>query len=87
MDPNAQSSDERHLRIAQQIRAGNASVIDDARRTLARWRERSAPLAPHPVLDEWHAVLTLLRPDELATFLESTTPRARRLRSSSPFVE
>jgi hypothetical protein len=39
-----------------------------------------------PVLGEWLDVLLMLDPLQLADFIESGTPRARRLRISSPLV-
>ncbi len=53
-----------------------------ARALLDRWLSHDA----HPALVEWKIALTMLEPDELAQFLESPTPRARRMRISSPFV-
>ena len=41
---------------------------------------------PHPALLEWQAALMTLTPSEVADFLESDTPRARRMRVSSPFI-
>jgi hypothetical protein len=40
----------------------------------------------HPVHAEWQDILHFLHPGELADFLESRTPKADRLRQSSPFV-
>ena len=39
-----------------------------------------------PVLGEWLDALLMLDPPQLADFIESATPRARRLRISSPLV-
>ena len=39
-----------------------------------------------PVFQEWHGILTRLSKGELADFLRSDTPMARRLRQSSPFA-
>jgi hypothetical protein len=57
------------------------SLIARARDALDQWLADN----PLPVWLEWKAALAMLEPDELATFLESTTPRARRMRCSSPF--
>lgn len=84
VDPLERRNDELHRRVAARIRRDHA-VIDEARATLERWIERDGA-EPHPALLEWKAVLAMLEPDELADFLESTMPRARRLRCSSPFA-
>jgi len=39
-----------------------------------------------PVLDEWLDVLLMLDPGQVAGFIESDTPRARRLRISTPLA-
>lgn len=39
-----------------------------------------------PVLEEWLDVLLMLEPDQIASFIESNTPRARRLRISTPLA-
>jgi hypothetical protein len=39
-----------------------------------------------PVFQEWHRILTRLSRAEIADFLQSETPMARRLRQSSPFA-
>ncbi len=85
VDPIERESDERHRRIAGAIRR-DPTVVDRARATLQRWIARDQP-SPHPALLEWQAALATLTSAELADFLESTTPRARRLRSSSPFLD
>jgi hypothetical protein len=74
-------NDERHRKIAARIRI-DPSVIASAGALLDKWLAQDA----HPALVEWKAALTMLDPDELAKFLESPTPRARRMRISSPFV-
>jgi hypothetical protein len=84
VDPIALESDEVHRRIADLIRH-DPRVVDEAAATLRRWIARDGN-APHPVLLEWKAVLEMLTPSELADFLESPMPRARRLRASSPFA-
>ncbi len=80
-DPVEARNDERHRKIAMLIRI-DPSVISKARALLDKWLAQDA----HPALVEWKIALTMLDPPELAQFLESTTPRARRMRISSPFV-
>ncbi len=60
-------------------------MIADAVARVER-RLREEPGGPDPVLFEWLDVLRLLDPEQIADFIESETPRARRLRSSSPLV-
>ncbi|HEX3474248.1 MAG TPA: hypothetical protein VHT91_04355 [Kofleriaceae bacterium] len=38
------------------------------------------------MLREWLDVLLMLDPEQIARFIESDTPRARRLRSSTPLA-
>src|SRR5438874_2473053 len=83
-DPIERESDALHREIAARIRRDPACVAEAAA-ILARWIERDSP-EPHPVMLEWQAVLRQLDPPELADFLESSMPRARRLRASSPFA-
>lgn len=80
-DPVEARNDERHRKIATLIRT-DPSVIEKAGALLGKWLARDA----HPALIEWKIALTMLDPHELAQFLESETPRARRMRISSPFV-
>lgn len=84
VDPIERESDELHRRVAERIRR-DPRLVDEAAATLRRWIARDAG-APHPVLLEWKAVIDMLEPGELADFLESPMPRARRLRASSPFA-
>jgi hypothetical protein len=81
VDPVEARNDERHRKIAMLIRT-DPSVIARAGALLDKWLAHD----PHPALVEWKSALAMLAPDELAQFLESTTPRARRMRISSPFV-
>ena len=81
MDPVEERNDERHRKIAKLIRA-DPSVITKAAALLDKWLAFDA----HPALVEWKIALAMLDPEELARFLESPTPRARRMRISSPFV-
>jgi len=81
IDPVEAKNDERHRKIAALIRI-DPTVIARAGALLDKWLAQDA----HPALVEWKTALTMLDPDELAEFLESPTPRARRMRISSPFV-
>jgi hypothetical protein len=83
VDPIEQRNSEIHRRVAGALRqdpslAGRAMA--KLERTIAN---EGSPT--DPVLLEWRDVLLMLRPHELAEFLESNSPRARRLRISSPF--
>jgi len=80
-DPIALECDARHRAIAAAIRR-DPEVVERARETLARWMRDGS----HPALLEWQGALMTLTPAELADFLESDTPRARRMRASSPFI-
>lgn len=80
-DPVEARNDERHRKIAALIRT-DPSVIAMAGALLDKWLAHDA----HPALVEWKIAFAMLDPDELARFLESATPRARRMRISSPFV-
>ena len=42
--------------------------------------------SPRTVFCEWERILTRLNAREIARFLRSDTPMARRLRQSSPFA-
>jgi hypothetical protein len=84
LDPIELKVDELHRRVAQRI-ARDPSIVVEAARTLQRWLD-GEPAEVHPVLLEWKAVLDILTPSEIAEFLVSPSPRARRLRSSSPFM-
>ena len=68
--------------IAAKIRT-DPSVVEIARTNLERWRRANGQLAP--AHQEWELVLRFLEPAELADFLSSQTPKADRLRQSSPF--
>jgi hypothetical protein len=58
--------------------------LNIARGNLKRWMARDGR-HPRPVFLEWHRILTRLTAREIADFLESDTPMARRLSQSSPF--
>jgi hypothetical protein len=70
--------------IASRLRR-NKRLLVPARRNLRRWMARDGR-RPRPVFLEWHRVLTRLTAGEIADFLESNTPMARRLCQSSPFA-
>jgi hypothetical protein len=83
IDPTEVRKDETHRRVAAEIRR-DPRVIDEAAARLERWMLRDgAP--PDPALVEWKIALSMLDTAELAEFLESPTPRAKRMRISSPF--
>jgi hypothetical protein len=83
-DPIEGRAAEAHRRIAERIRQ-NPGVIAEARARLEQRIAREGGPAD-PVLCEWLDVLLMLDPPQVADFIESTTPRARRLRISSPLV-
>ena len=80
VDPIEQKNDELHRRIAALIRR-DPSAIARARARLEAWLDRDNT----PAWVEWRTAFEMLDPGELADFLESTTPRARRMKISSPF--
>jgi len=69
--------------IASRLR-NDGSVLRLARRNLKRWMARDK--CPRQVFSEWNLLLTRLSCGEIADFLESDTPMARRLCQSSPFA-
>lgn len=79
-DPLEARNDAIHRRVAALIRR-DPSVIARVRSTLEGWIAEE----PLPAWLEWRGALSMLDAEELASFLESPTPRARRMRSSSPF--
>lgn len=70
--------------IATRLRRDDR-LLKSARRSLARWMARDGRTV-RPVFQEWHRILTRLSRAEIADFLRSDTPMARRLRQSSPFA-
>ena len=74
----------RDRRSAAALRA-HPELAQIARDNLQRWL-RADRQARHPALLEWEAILDFLVTDELAAFLEGRTPKAERLRQSSPFI-
>lgn len=73
-----------HRRIAARIRH-DPGVIAESKARLARLMEREPP-PPDPVLQEWLDLLLMATPGQIADFIESGTPRARRLWTSSPLL-
>jgi len=71
-------------RIAASIRR-DSRVLRVARADLRRWMAADGKRV-RPVFREWHAVLHRLTAREIAAFLCSDTPMARRLRQSSPLA-
>ena len=82
-DPTEERMAEIHRRIAERVRR-DPSVLAEARARLLRVMRREGD--GDPVLREWLDVLLMLDPDQLAEFIESSSPRARRLRISSPLL-
>lgn len=83
IDPTEARKDAIHRRAAAEIRR-DPRFIEEAAARLERWLQRSGD-PPDPALVEWRIALAALDPDQLAAFLESPTPRAKRMRISSPF--
>ena len=73
---------ERDRRIAELLRR-RPEVIALAQRNLQNWAARWGELTD--AWEEWALLLRMLTPTQLADFLESSTPKANRLRQSSPF--
>ncbi len=70
--------------IAARLRR-DGRVLKVARVNLQRWMARDGRKVRASFL-EWHRILTRLSRGEIADFLRSDTPLARRLRQSSPFA-
>jgi len=70
-------------RIAARLRR-DRRVLKVARANLKRWMTRDGRKVRASFL-EWHRILSRLSRAEIADFLQSNTPLARRLRQSSPF--
>jgi hypothetical protein len=70
--------------LAQRLRR-DTRLLHLAQANLRRWKARDGKL-PRPVFVEWERILDYLSPNEIADFLVSDTPMARRLRQSSPFM-
>jgi hypothetical protein len=61
-------------------------MIERAKEALDHCLVRDDVEPPRALLSEWRDALGMLDPEPLATFLESTTPRARRMRVWTPFL-
>jgi hypothetical protein len=83
-DPIEERAAEAHRRIAARVRQNPALIAEARTRLEQRIAREGAPA--DPVLSEWLDALLMLDPPQLADFIESATPRARRLRISSPLV-
>lgn len=70
--------------VACQLRH-DRRILSRARANLHRWMARDGTRV-RPVFAEWCRLLECLSANELADFLISDTPLARRLRQSSPFA-
>jgi hypothetical protein len=60
-------------------------LLQTARGNLRRWISRERNNVPS-VFVEWAEILDGLTRAEIARFLESDSPKARRLRQSTPFM-
>jgi hypothetical protein len=70
--------------LAQRLRR-DTRLLRLAQANLRRWKARDGK-RPRPVFVEWQRILDHLSAHEIADFLVSDTPMARRLRQSSPFM-
>ncbi len=70
--------------LAQRLRR-DTRLLRLAQANLHRWKARDGK-RPRPAFVEWQRILDYLSPNEIADFLVSDTPMARRLRQSSPFM-
>ncbi len=69
--------------IAAKLRR-DPGVLELARCNLRRWMKADGK-SVRPVFREWERILSYLSAAEIARFLRSDTPMARRLRQSTPF--
>jgi hypothetical protein len=81
-DPIEERAFQTHRRIAERLRRDPGLIAEALVRLKQRIAREGAP--SDPVLCEWVDALLMLDPPQLADFIESGTPRARRLRISSP---
>jgi hypothetical protein len=72
------------LLLARRLRR-DTRLLRQARVNLRRWKARDGS-RPRRVFVEWERILEHLSAREIADFLVSDTPMARRLRQSSPFM-
>src|SRR5258708_17480018 len=70
--------------VAQRLRR-DTRLLRLAQANLRRWKARDGE-RPRAVFVEWQRILNYLSAREIADFLVSDTPMARRLRQSSPFM-
>jgi hypothetical protein len=70
--------------LAQRLRR-DTRLLRLAKANLRRWKARDGK-RPRRVFVEWQRILDYLSVEEIADFLVSDTPMARRLRQSSPFM-
>lgn len=70
--------------LARELRR-DTRLIRQARANLRRWKSCDGK-RPRPAFVEWQRILDRLSANEIADFLVSDTPMARRLRQSSPFL-
>ncbi len=75
---------ERDRLVARRLRR-DRRILRQAPGNLRRWMARDGQHV-RPVFAEWQRLLDCLSAKQLAGFLTSDTPLARRLRQSSPFV-
>ena len=83
-DPIEERALQAHHRIAEKLRR-DPGLIREARARLEQRIAREGA-SPDLVLCEWLDAMLMLDPSQLADFIESATPRARRLRISSPLI-
>ena len=69
---------------AAKIRA-QPELIQIGRANLRRWMQHDDGFV-HPVHAEWMDILNFLTPAEIADFVVSDSPKANRLRQSTPFT-
>jgi hypothetical protein len=70
--------------LARRLRS-DTHLLRLAQANLRRWKARDGKRI-RPVFAEWQRILDYLSANEIADFLLSDTPMARRLRQSSPFL-
>ena len=70
--------------LARRLRS-DTHLLRLAQANLSRWKARDGK-RPRPAFVEWQRILDYLSANEIADFLISDTPMARRLRQSSPFM-
>lgn len=83
-DPIEERALQAHRRIAEKLRHDPVLITEARARLEQRIAREGVPI--DPILGEWLDALLMLDPPQLADFIESATPRARRLRISSPLV-